>query len=176
MPLILIVFFNVPEMIKIKHTERATWIEAIQYAFLAEHEVNIKEDKKTLKKYKELLSCRPEHRLSQGELYALAMQDYWLHHMDSNWWGDEKYAYRHPEEGKYKPEDKLCRDSSWNRKLFQNSDNCYPRIIKEYNTLERLHQHAIDLEKSNKESSLISDVLEGNPIYRPESDEYLYPP
>lgn len=92
-------------------------------------------------------SCTPEKPLSKGEIYALAMQDYWKIQMNELWGAEEEISQL-KEEGQFSDEipsdinEQICqleRDKDGKPLRFGNKA-CYPWKLTEYDTFEKLQE------------------------------------
>lgn len=92
-------------------------------------------------------SCTPDKPLSKGEIYALAMQDYWKTQMNELWDAEKKISQL-KEEGQFSDEipsdinEQICqleRDKDGNPLRFGNKA-CYPWKLTEYDTFEKLQE------------------------------------
>ena len=90
----------------------------------------------------EAIRCREaEPALSDGELFARAMQDYWQREMHGLWGKDESLNHNYPgANGNIHVTDSDCgliRDTA-GQPLHIERDTCYPFRLDKYNTLDRL--------------------------------------
>ena len=129
---------------------------------------------------KSLENCRLERPLGRGELFALAMQDYWQRKMKRVWILDERltdiYKDFDPLINKILFVEETCalqRDACGNPLRFGN-DHCYPRKISHYPTLDTLFAK-ISGNRYNSYENIVDGVLQGQ-IYRPDEDAPIYRP
>lgn len=140
------------------------------------------EDKKRQAHLEELLSCKPETPLSKGELYELAMQDYWHQHMEKVWSADKEMV-EWQEENNYgdifsgpidkKVATKRCGLTwTWLGKPDKITKNaCYPRKITQYHTFNDLNWSAHVDEYEDFDVFMESrDAI----YYHPDSDPPIY--
>ncbi len=167
-------------IVVVRERYHQSWQESVRYFYETDHQRNRRKDKELLAKYHELLACKPEKPLSEGELYARAMQDYWRHEMASVWrsnaYLDEKFGKELPSGASESPWalGSFCRYiRDPDKPLAINDDNCYPRILRQDNTLEKFYQRAEELQN---DKPMIDDLLQRNEMYRPETEGYLYTP
>lgn len=167
-------------IVVVRERYHQSWQESVHYFYELGPMRQARKDKELLVRYNEQLACRPEKPLSEGELFARAMQDYWRHEMASVW---RSNAYLDAQFGKELPSG--ASESPWalgpfcryirdpDKPLAINDDNCYPRILRQDNTLEKFYQRAEELQN---DKLMFDDLLQRNEIYRPENVTYLYTP
>ncbi len=173
----------------IRNEHHLSWQESIRYYYETDQQRNARKDAKILAKYNEQLACRPEKPLSEGELFARAMQDYWRIEMErtkrSNDSMNAEFGQEIPRKLKsviwaygsvcLYEYDKNAKDN-----FVINEENCYPRILRDNNTIEKLYHQGLVLSSENgniwNDYRFIRNLLETNPAYHPETDPYLYSP
>ncbi|ROV57049.1 hypothetical protein [Neisseria chenwenguii] len=119
-------------------------------------------------------SCKPEKPLSKGEIYALAMQDYWKIQMNELWGAEEEISQL-KEEGQFSDEvpsdinEKICqleRDEDGKPIRFGNKA-CYPWKLTEYDTFEKLQEWKDNGGKAENLEDLFGNEWKGE-YYDPE--------
>ncbi|ASK27277.1 hypothetical protein [Neisseria chenwenguii] len=119
-------------------------------------------------------SCKPEKPLSKGEIYALAMQDYWKIQMNELWGAEEKIDWW-KELGIFLDEipsdinEKICqleRDEDGKPIRFGNKA-CYPWKLTEYDTFEKLQEWKDNGGKAENLEDLFGNEWRGE-YYDPE--------
>lgn len=139
------------------------------------------------------LSCKPQAPLSQGELFALAMQDYWKKFLRGLWEQDQSLNEFYPlRGGAINVTDSDCgliRDKKGNPMRIDRK-TCYPWKMGKYDTLEKLQEqlknvpeHFKGVSEFNKVhqnpggwiyDEIVQSVLQGE-VYSPD-EGVLYQP